>query len=455
MRSRPAIAAVTGIVAGIAATGYALASNNPAPGWTPRVVCAAAGTGLLTITGRLPGGVSTAYIVSPDGASLQRPVRGGGYTFLVPAPAAGSVGPTRLEYLDPAGHRHEEALSSEALARCRARSPLAAAAGLPAPGPAGGSAPVTAAHRAPGESAGAWAETLVNEASTRVEDNVAACNLNRLSPQPVPARLSPGSPSPVLLEALGVLRRGPTPEELALAPGGAPLGSPSVLEIFRGYTRIVHGPDGLVATITVGQGQVSVPALDLPPCQRIINRFLDVLLSFEPPDVKFYAREFRQDFKLGPLNLGSHPWLLYDVGRAAEIGSGGPFDPQEFARNGLIVSGSPAQLPNPVPIGPPVGATPSPPTTLVAGLVPDGVASVTVDLPAAAGYPPRIPTPAGSGIPLPARATLGKPYTATAHVTENVFFLPGVPGNTGGVAHPATIVWRDRNGHVVRVIRDI
>jgi hypothetical protein len=434
----------------IAATGYALASTGPAPlVGAPRIGCADPTGRLVSVTGRLPRGVSVAYLVSADGSSLEGTVTSSGaYRFVLPKPAAGSPGPVRLEYFDAGARRHEEALpagsppgcperraGTNVVVRASGRASAVVPGHTPAPGhPSAAttgpgtpvmSAPAAITTRRPGESAGAWAEALDNEATVHVEDAVAGCGTARLVPPPQPTKVTSGSPSSALLGLLGVLRRAPTPAELALKVGShGLLGPPGSVTVFPRYTRIVHGPDGLVATLVVGRGTVSLPASFLPACQQKINEYLDTLLRGEPHDVGFDAHEYRRDFNIGRLNLGVHAWLSFGVGSSAESGgTGGPVHLEVLRHDGISLAG----MTVPGHSG----------TSLVAGLVPDGVATVTLELPRHISH--------GS-----AHALYPHRYVATSRVTDNVFFLPSVPRVPAVAAQGSVVIWRAGDGRTLR-----
>jgi hypothetical protein len=283
--------------------------------------------------------------------------------------------------------------------------------------------------RRPGESAGAWAVDLVTEATEHVRASDPACALGRFIPAPQPVTLSQGSPSAAILDLLAVLRRPATAQELALVKPGMQPGLPGIVTIFGRYTRIVHGPDGLVASITVGVGRESIPASDLPHCQREVDRYLGHLLHGQPRDVQFYAHQLRRTYRLGPLTAGVHPWLGFAAGRTVPAEPGGPFDPRSFRTTGTWEAGL-------------LSPTSSPRSSLVAGLVPDGVASVTLELPPHVSHGRTV-----------FHERYPHPYTATATVVENVIFFPDVPRDPAVAAQSSTMIWRGPSGRVLRVIR--
>jgi len=265
---------------------------------------------------------------------------------------------------------------------------------------------------------------LDNQATFHVQRTFAACNANRSRPKPHMA-FGTGTPSDAMLAALGVLRRTPTHEELTLA---LPFDPDLSMTIFRHFQRIVRIPGALEPIrISVGVGQMSVPVIDLPPCQRKVDRALNRMLRGQPKDVRRIALKIRRGFKLGPQASGPHLWLDFMGGG----GTGGPFDARSFSKTGITMEGGGT---NP----PPPGFDPKSPDARqqlanlgshweVTGLVPDGVASVTLK-----------------------HTKTGK-VLGFGRVVQNAFWIkvPSMP--TPG--HHQTIVWRNAAGHVVNVIR--
>lgn len=379
---------------------------------------------MLSLTGRVPQGVDAAYLLYASGASIQAAVREGRYAFLLPARLPSRL-PLTLEYLDARGRRHEQRLFAGGFSRCAARVADAVSSNHfirveynEAP-----------LRRRPGESANMWAIELINAARVHVMRTVASCSMQRMVPAPQPVKVSEGAPSSVLLASLGVLDRRPTPAELALTPSArGTLGWPGIYTVFRRYTRIVHGPDSFLTTIVVGEGRSSRPAIALPACQRDVSIYLESLLRGQPGDVQRDARHVDSQFKLGAQFTGVHPWLSYTVSHKPGIGGGGfgPFNARQFWRSGMLGSGQFSSL--------------KPYSSVVYGLVPDGVASVTLELPAhvTRDYHERYP----------------HSYTATANVSANAFVFPRVPRDAAVAMQRTTVIWRDAQGHIVRVVHE-
>jgi hypothetical protein len=278
--------------------------------------------------------------------------------------------------------------------------------------------------------------SLVNRAGFLVSHSVRACNLQLSDPTPR-LTLSDGSPDPAMLRLLGVLRRAPTDEELRLT-SDEPLAHLGVVRLFTRFTRIVHAPNGFTTTLMAGVVQESVPALDRPACQRRVGVTLTRLLRGQPRDVRRIALRFHRNFRLGARTRRPVPMLTY---QSEGGGTGGAFSPRQFRTHGLFTYGGAI---NPPPLGFDYNA-PGALRTLghhyeVAGLVPDGVASVTVKL--ARGK--RGDDPDRDADPIVKR------YTATTAVDQNTFGFR-VPEDPVGAR--MSLVWRNRAGRVIRVVR--
>jgi hypothetical protein len=245
---------------------------------------------------------------------------------------------------------------------------------------------------------------LVNQATKHVEKTVPACSLDHSLPKPH-ISYGEGVPSHAMLAALGVLRRAPTHEELIAKP----LLDPGMaMRFLRRYIRVVHIP-GVQQPIEIaaGVGQMSVPTIELPPCQHKVDRVLNRLLKGERKDVRRIALKIRHGFKLGPQASGPREWLTFmsDIS-----GTGGPFDARSFRTRGVMVGGGS--------LDPQTGSH-----WEAAGLVPDGVASVTLR---------------HDG------KTLG-----SAEVSQNIFWIK----LTGPLPLHATAIWRNAAGRVIRTVR--
>lgn len=419
------------VVAALGAGGYALASPGPARSpFAPGIACAGGRGRLLSVSGRVPAGVAAVYLAYASGASMQANVDHRAYRFLIAGAGAGAGLPERLEYVDGAGHRHAQQLSRDSYPTCaRASRPLLFS--------------TQAATRRP-QTPLDRAIDLVNEARLLAQRTSPACGDQSVPPPKL--TLSTGSPSEAILRVLGVLRSTPTRHELRFATRSklAPLvgGPPGVLTVYRRYVRIVKEPGGITATIVVGVGEESLPRSALYPCLRAATRDLERLVRGHPRAIGRLALNLERGYKLGPQTRGFHPWL--DYGGAG--GTGGPFDVTNFRKNGLMIEGGGLE--------PPPGFNPKTPSERsklkfrwsANGLVPDGVATVTLKLTGRSTHLGALGGPGAAGT-----QGFAHPYQVTVPVIENTFLFDNLPADANSAAHQ-TIIWRAANGRVLRVI---
>jgi hypothetical protein len=383
------------------------------------------------VSGRVPAGVGAAYLAYASGASIQANVNHRAYRFLIPGSSAGAGLPERLKYVDHTGHRRTQQLSRASYPACAQVSrPLLLNT------PAAARPPQTPLDKA---------IDLVNEARSLAQRTSPACGDQSI---PTPKlTLSEGSPGEAMLSVLGVLRRPPTRRELQLAArsrlAGLVDGPPAVLTVYRRYARIINEPGGITATIVVGVGEESLPKSALYPCLDAATRELTRLLPGHPRAVQRLALKLQHGYKLGPQTHGFHPWLNYE----GAGGTGGPFDVKNFSKNGLMIEGGGLE--------PPPRFDPSAPAKLsklkyhwsVNGLVPDGVATVTLELAGRSTHLGALGGPGSAGT-----QGFAQPYRATVPVIENTFSITNLPADANSAAHQ-TVIWRAANGRVLRVIR--
>ena len=131
-----AVAVAIALVA-LGAAGYALAAtDSTSQPYAPQIGCGGAGGAMLAIHGRVPPGVTEAYLSYPSGASVDANVSRQTYEFLVPARGGAEGLPVRLEYVDAAGRRDESNLVSASFPDCSRRvAHRAISAGPPRPRP--------------------------------------------------------------------------------------------------------------------------------------------------------------------------------------------------------------------------------------------------------------------------------------------------------------------------------
>lgn len=276
---------------------------------------------------------------------------------------------------------------------------------------------------------------LLNSAYSAVNRADKECTFGT-PPAPLPVTLNDAAPNPGLLASVGALRRTPTPAELRLVrSGGYSVGSMTTL--YRRYARIVVGSTGLKAKITVGIGQQYRPPLLYDPrCVRAVKKALAPHLSHQPPAVRKAVAGL---LHVIPIPAGPTEQLNLMVGAG---GTELPLGLKRFRSQGLFLSaGSGGPLP------PGLGGAhgkqsyrPKHPHATFAGLVPDGVATVTITLPQRMARGLYAPT-----------AIYPSAYTATARVHQNMAFFTSVPRDAPDVR--GTMIWRGAHGQLLRVIK--
>jgi len=411
----------------IGATGYAFASggggNDP---YAPRIACS--GGGLLTARGTAPTSAQMAYLVYRDGTSVRTVVAHRRYTFVLLAQSPAGT-PSMLRFVDGSSRTRDSRLAGSAFTACLAH----AAAVLPV---------TVAARGATGKPPTTEDEAviLVNQARTIAFRTSKQCG-NTLIPTPR-LTFSNAAPSRAILAVLGVLRLPQTSEELAYIEHygrGTPPDDMAVLTIYRRYARVIHEPGGHTARLIVGVGEQSLPKSALYPCVNAATRILRRLLPGHSKAVQREALRIQLGYKLGPQTHGFHPWLDYQGGG----GTGGPFDVRRFKTSGIMIEGGSAQPPTPGYNIPPGSPTRSNFEWDLNGLVPDGVATVTLKLTGQGHYTQIFGKPSNY--------YRLHPTTITARVTENAFFLTNMPADPASAARQ-TVIWRNATGHALRQI---
>lgn len=284
---------------------------------------------------------------------------------------------------------------------------------------------------------------ILNRADRQVQRKDKACRFDG-PPAPRPPIISDATPTPGLLGMLGVLRRPPTRSELDSVSSG--LTGPFFTVLYRRYVRIVPGPGRLQARVSVGLSEpLRPPLLFDPRCRHEVDRAIASLLRQQPHAIRDHVRRIRSRFpKLSPISPGPQESLsvfLEDPSHGTG-GGGGAFDLHSFRTHGAFGSqGSGGPLP------PGVGGLhgrhtirPHKPRSLLYGLVPDGVATVTLTLPKRVARGPYAPD-----------ALYPSSYTATAHVHDNFVILAHVPRDAPDAL--GRMVWRNTQGQVIRVVK--
>ena len=180
-------------------------------------------------------------------------------------------------------------------------------------------------------------------------------------PPPPPMTISHGSPSAALLSILGILRRPATPED-ALPSQGVDL--PFVQDVFVDYVRVAHAADGREYYIVpAGDARAGLP-VESHACLSTFHRTLLRVLRGKPARVRrralhFYAERARNDRRVA--TRGPQEGVFMFARGPHGLGSGGGGADAAFLEtHGMF--GSSGQRDG---------------SSVVSGLVPDGVATVT------------------------------------------------------------------------------
>jgi hypothetical protein len=239
----------------------------------------------------------------------------------------------------------------------------------------------------------------IREASRQAHASGACAPNSRRGPA-----TSDGTPSRVMLSTLSVLRRPATAADRlpkAVTVGG------DVVGVYVRYVRLARVVDGVSYYLVPAQASSDTPALS-PHCVAAITTKLRHALPKIPVDLRAPTLAFAHRLLAADT---AHPPIggvvcLIAVGGGSNGGSCGAW-PAEIRADGMLSGLAP-----------------------VAGIVPDGVASVTVRYPAANGHPAR---------------------TVAAGVVGNVFAAPVRHFSAGHAGRPS-MVWRDARGKVVKTI---
>lgn len=392
------LSVIVALISGL--SGYALAfSGSQSSPFAPRVSCP--GGRLVIASGQAPAAALSAYLVYADGASASSSVVSGRYRFVLP-PQVTSRAPSRVRFVDSRLRIRDVPIAAGAFTPCAHQTSRL----VGAPAPTRRIQPMTTEDRA---------VALINQAEAIAQKSSPACH-----DQGSPTRsvtFSAGSPSAATLAVLSVLRRPQTRAEQALNRQASGLfdGPPADVVIFRRYTRIVHGPAGMTASIALGIGRMMLPKAAGYPCHDAAIRILRRLLPGQPAAVRRSALRHELSYKLGPQTFGQQPWLDY----AGSGGSGGPFNLEQFRRNGIILQGCSATECD------------------FNGLVPDGVAAIRLQLSGQA-HDTNLFGHASAYYRT-------HPNTVTTRVIQNTFFIPDLPADPASAAQQQ-LIWLDAHG---------
>lgn len=257
---------------------------------------------------------------------------------------------------------------------------------------------------------------LINRASRYVSAGRADCRQKGLDRTSSTTHDPPSQP---VLDAIAALRRPATAAEAALPPSA---GHGGLGEVHVDHIRNLIAANGQLFTVIVAR-RMPVSFRISASCLDAQHARLLVLLKGQPRRLTSVTLEEFGKVRDGQEKNNKQPTtpqdgiFLFDTG-----GGGGGGDIDSFRRRGNFMSS---------------GASGS---SLLSGLVPDGVASVTLE------YPRRV-----------SRGKLYKPtvypkaLTRTVRVQQNVLSLR-VPRGAGD-AFPPRMLWRASDGKLLRIVK--
>jgi len=235
------------------------------------------------------------------------------------------------------------------------------------------------------------------------------------------SKITHDAPVQPTLDAVAALRRPAQPADAL--PHGFP--APSYGETYVDYTRVVTSASGKAFYLVVARNTpVAYRPTDV--CLDTQHTQLLKLVGRKPPLLRVTAlrefRKLRRDLEDRPTPSTTPQDALFLFSKGPSGGGGGGGSIGSFMKYGLFMSSSRAG------------------NATLTGLVPDGVATVTLEYPKRASrgrwYKPVIYRSA---------------YTRTVRVQQNVLVVH-VPRGAGDALAPR-MIWRSADGKVVRVVK--
>jgi hypothetical protein len=228
----------------------------------------------------------------------------------------------------------------------------------------------------------------------------------------------PGPPPMSLRSILGVLRGPPSP----LVPGArSRVLVRHQIDLYVNYVRLASVVSGIDYYVFVAKRGFPPPA-NVTRCLRAQRTDFGKELPSIPPSLQaaakgILARQLRAEgrFDRRPLREGV---FLFGLGAHGGGGGGGGADAAEIKHQGMFYSSGTNH------------------GSVLSGVVPDGVATVTFNFPRE-----RSKTPQTNSRP---------PASVTATVTNNVV-VTAIPRSAEN-AFSSTMIWRDANGTIVKTI---
>ncbi len=260
---------------------------------------------------------------------------------------------------------------------------------------------------------------LINRADARVRTRRSSC---RAKAPDAEVRTTQDAPSQAVLDLLAPLRRPATAEDLPT--GGSALRGFG--ETYVNYVRQATAANGQRFEIIVAR--TPTPFVRLPDsCLESSETELRHLLTGKPRAIRSVALGVFADLKAQQKRANAQPPVqdgifLFTRNRGGGGGGGGGGNAAQFAKQGNFTSSG------------------SRGRSTLSGLVPDGVASITLQ------YPKRVDR--GRYF---APTIYPSAFERTVRVQQNVVSLR-VPRGAGD-AFPERMVWRDAAGKALRVVR--
>lgn len=257
---------------------------------------------------------------------------------------------------------------------------------------------------------------LINKADAHVYATVAGCKPSFPHGSATPTHDAPTQP---VLDALAPLRRPATPAELQADVPGVGFGG----ETYVDYIRNVTAANGTELTIVIGRS-VRVFYRPSKRCLDAEHARLVHLLKGKPKVLRSTALGEFGKLRHGQEQSAKQPATPQDgIYLFGHGGGGGGASIADFRKRGVFGSSG-------------GGSNRSEPSSRLNGLLPDGVASVTLE------YPKKV-----SRGPYYKPTVYPHAFTRTVQVQNNVISV-AIPRDAGD-AFPRRMVWRDAADNVV------
>ena len=261
---------------------------------------------------------------------------------------------------------------------------------------------------------------LINLADATVRSRYAVCKPDIKEPE---QGFSDADPDPALIAQLAALRRPANEEDLAAEaqlesrPGFRGM-------VYRRYTRVLHTAGGKTLELSIAQGGfVFTP----PPavCAERRDRILDRLLRRASRPVRRTTRRILRHLRREEQRAPQAPHdgvYVFSFDASGSGGGGGGGDARSFAKFGNFISSGGGKEAG----------------TQLTGVVPDGVASITL----------RAPKVVARGNFKPLRFKQAYERTVAVHENAVSVHIPRPIDATIGV----TQLWRDATGTVIHTV---